>query len=104
MSATANNFTHQHLTLVTKNILAKVKKCLISGTVYVSGNLTSLVEHSDAQPSQIREQILVPDLYVLTVESLAFKKIKHEKKTSPKKFFLVLCNFSVRAIQCKNKF
>ena len=31
--------------------------------------------------SQIREQILVPDLYVLTVESVAFKKrLKLEKK------------------------
>ena len=31
---------------------------------------------------QIREQILVPDLYVLTVESVAYKKkrLKREKK------------------------
>ena len=59
MSLTTNNFTRQHLTLVTKNILAKVKKkCLISGTeataLFVSVKLTSLVEHSDAQPSEYR--------------------------------------------------
>ena len=31
--------------------------------------------------SQIREQMLVPDLYVLTVESAAYKKrLKREKK------------------------
>ena len=34
-----------------------------------------------AQVAQIREQILVPDLYVLTVESVAYKKrLKREKK------------------------
>ena len=32
-------------------------------------------------PAQIREQILVPDLYVLTVESVVYKKrLKREKK------------------------
>ena len=37
---------------------------------------------------QIREQILVPDLYVLTVESVAYKKrLKCEEKKNPKKHF-----------------
>jgi hypothetical protein len=37
-------------------------------------------------PPQIREQMLVPDLYVLTVESAAYeKRLKREKKNSKKK-------------------
>ena len=37
--------------------------------------------------AQIREQMLVPDLYVLTVESVAYKKrLKREKKFSQNKF------------------
>ena len=36
--------------------------------------------------AQIREQILVPDLYVLTVESATYKKrLKREKKIPPPK-------------------
>ena len=47
--------------------------------------------------SQIREQILVPDLYVLTVESVAYKKrLKREKKNSKK-------NFSVQTLRCFQK-
>ena len=39
------------------------------------------IPHAVGQGPQIREQILVPDLYVLTVESAAYKKrLKREKK------------------------
>jgi hypothetical protein len=50
---------------------------------------------------QIREETLVPDLYVLTVESAAYikKRLKREKKIN-----FILCNFSVRTLQCKKNF
>ena len=42
------------------------------------------IPHAVGQGPQIREQILVPDLYVLTVESAAYKKrLRREKKNSP---------------------
>ena len=57
---------------------------------------------------QIREQILFPDLYVLTVESEAYKKkrLQHEKKITKKNyknFNFILCNFSVWTLQCFQK-
>ena len=50
--------------------------------------------------SQIREQILVPDLYVLTVELVAYKKkTKTGKNINSEIFNFILCNFSVRTLQ-----
>ena len=40
--------------------------------------------------SQIREQMLVPDLYVLTVESAAYKKRLKREKKGPNLIFFIL--------------
>ena len=56
--------------------------------------------------TQIREQMLVLDLYVFTLKfhlnfSLYKKRQKHEKKISQKRnifFTFILCNFSVRML------
>ena len=46
--------------------------------------------------------MLVPDLYVINVIFLAYKKkTKHEKINFQKIFVIFfLCNFSVRSLQC----
>ena len=59
-----------------------------------------IIEKSRAQ---IREQMSVPDLYVLTVAFLALKKLVVSLFRTPQKiskifFIRLLCNFSVRTL------
>ena len=57
--------------------------------------------------SQIREQMLVPDLYVFTLKFQPIQtRQKHEKKNFPPPIFFftfILCNFSVRTLRCFQK-